>query len=56
MFYSLTGALQATGLDKMTILRAIEDGKIAAAKDLFGEWQIERSALHQAFPPGRKSV
>ena len=51
MFYSLTGALQATGLDKMTILRAIEDGKIAAAKDLFGEWQIERSALHRAFPP-----
>ena len=51
MFYSITGALQATGLDKMTILRAIEDGKIAAAKDLFGEWQIERSALHRAFPP-----
>jgi hypothetical protein len=51
VFYTLTGALQATGLDKVTILRAIEGGKIAAAKDLFGEWQIECAALHQVFPP-----
>jgi hypothetical protein len=49
--YTLTGALKATGLDKVTILKAIKDGKVAAAKDLFGEWQIERAALHQAFPP-----
>src|SRR5262245_19635875 len=34
----------------MSILRAIEDGKIAATKDLFGEWQIDRSALHRVFP------
>ena len=51
MFYTLTGALNATGLDKMTILRAIEGGTVAAAKDLFGEWQIERAALHRVFPP-----
>ena len=51
MFYTFTGALNATGLDKMTILRAIEGGTVAAAKDLFGEWQIERAALHRVFPP-----
>ena len=51
MFYTFTGALNATGLDKMTILTAIEGGTVAAAKDLFGEWQIERAALHRVFPP-----
>jgi hypothetical protein len=51
MFYTLTGALKATGADQLTILRAIEGGQIAAAKDLFGEWQIERAALHRVFPP-----
>jgi len=51
VFYSLTGVLKATGLDKVTILRAIEGGKIAAAKDLFDEWQIECESLHQVFPP-----
>jgi hypothetical protein len=50
MFYTLTGASKATGADQVTILRAIEGGKIAAAKDLFGEWHIERAALHQVFP------
>jgi len=37
VFYSSTGALKATG-------------KIAAAKDWLGNWQIERAALHQALP------
>ena len=49
MFYTLTGASKATGADQMTILRAIEGGKIAAAKDLFGEWHIERAALHRVY-------
>jgi hypothetical protein len=34
------------GLNKTTILRAIESGKITGTKDLFGEWQIERAGLH----------
>ena len=50
MFYTLTGASKATGADQLTILRAIEGGKIAAAKDLFGEWHIERAAFHRVFP------
>jgi hypothetical protein len=37
VFYSLTGGLKATG-------------KIAAAKDWLGNWQIERAALDQALP------
>jgi hypothetical protein len=51
MFYTLTGALKATGLNKPTILRAIESGKIIGTKDLFGEWQIERAGLHRVYPP-----
>jgi hypothetical protein len=51
MFYTLTGALKATGLNKTTILRAIESGKITGTKDLFGEWQIERAGLHRVYPP-----
>ena len=46
MFYTLTEALKATGLNKTTILRAIESGKITSTKDLFGEWQIARAELH----------
>jgi len=51
VFYTLTDALKATGLEKVTILTAIEAGKITAVKDLFGEWQIEHAALHRVFPP-----
>jgi hypothetical protein len=50
MFYTLTGALMATGLNKTTIMRAIETGKIAGTKDLFGEWQIDRAELHRLYP------
>ena len=50
MLNTLTGALKATVLNKVTILKAIKDGKIAAAKGLFGEWQMGRAALHQAVP------
>ena len=50
MFYTLTGASKATGADQVTILRAIEGGKIAAAKDLFGEWHIERAELLRVYP------
>jgi hypothetical protein len=51
VFYSLTGALKAAGSDKATSLRANEGDKIAAAKNLSDDWQIECAALHRAFPP-----
>jgi hypothetical protein len=48
VFYTLTGALKAAGLDKATSLRANEGNEIAAA--LSDDWQIECEALHRAFP------
>lgn len=51
MFYTLAGAATATGLTRTTILRAIKDGKIFAAKDELGEWRVEPAELHLVFPP-----
>jgi excisionase family DNA binding protein len=50
MPYSLKDAAEATGTSKPTILRAIQKGKISAAKDDNGEWQIEPSELHRVYP------
>jgi hypothetical protein len=49
MFYTIAAAAKATGLSKSTILAAIEADRIAATKDLFGEWEIERSDLHRLY-------
>jgi hypothetical protein len=45
MFYTLEGAARRTGLGEFTILRAIEEGRIAAIKDLFGDWQVHELEL-----------
>jgi hypothetical protein len=45
MFYTLAGAARRTGLGEFTILRAIEEGRIAAIKDLFGDWQVHELEL-----------
>ena len=45
MFYTLEGAARHTGLGEFTILRAIEEGRIAAIKDLFGDCQIDELEL-----------
>ena len=45
MFYTLAGAARRTGLAEFTILRAIEEGRIAAIKDLFGDWQVHELEL-----------
>lgn len=51
MPYSLKEAAEATGKSKPTILRAINAGKVSAAKDAHGEWQIEPAELHRVYPP-----
>ena len=57
MRYTLAEAAEATGSTKSSILRAIETGRITATKDLFGEWQIERSELQRLdAPTGKDSI
>jgi hypothetical protein len=51
MTYSLAAAAAATDTDESTILKSIEDGKIAATKDELGEWRIEPAELYRLHPP-----
>jgi excisionase family DNA binding protein len=50
MPYTLAAAATATGLSQTTILKAIEDGRIAATRDERGEWRVELAALEQIHP------
>jgi excisionase family DNA binding protein len=50
MPYSLKQAAKATGKTKTTILRAIQKGRISAAKD-GGAWKIDPAELHRVYPP-----
>jgi hypothetical protein len=45
MYYTLAGAAKRIGLGEFTILRAIEEGRIAGIKDLFGDWQVHELEL-----------
>ena len=48
MSYTLAAAATATGLSQTTILKAIEDGRIAATRDERGEWQaVQRSVWYE---------
>jgi hypothetical protein len=51
MSYTLGTAAKATGKDRATISRAIKKGRISAAKNDSGEWQIDPSELHRVYPP-----
>lgn len=51
MAYSLKQAAEAAGKGKPAILKAIQSGKISAAKNANGEWQIEPAELHRVYPP-----
>jgi hypothetical protein len=56
MFYTIAGAAKQTGLGEFTILRAIEEGRIAGIKDLFGDWQIHEQDLRAlAGAPGQNA-
>ncbi len=56
MRYTLAEAAEATGSTRSSILRAIEAGRITATKDLFGEWQVERSELQRLDAPSGKDI
>ena len=52
MTYSIRQAARAAGRSKATIHRAVNNGKISAAKDeATGEWRIDPAELHRVFPP-----
>ena len=51
MPYSLGQAAKAAGRTKATIQEAIKKGRISAAKDEFGRYQIEPAELHRVYPP-----
>src|SRR5450830_804268 len=48
--YTIATAAAAVGRNKTAILRAIKAGKISAAKDENGEWQIDPADLHRIYP------
>ena len=51
--YTIATAAAAVGRNKTAILRAIEAGKVSAAKDENGDWQIDPAELHRIYPPLR---
>lgn len=56
MKYTLSQAAEATGKNKATIQRAIKSGKITAAKNTSGAYEIDPSELHRVFEATTKSV
>jgi hypothetical protein len=51
MSYTIAAAAAATGTSAITILSAIEDGRITGTKDERGEWHVEPDELHRVYPP-----
>lgn len=51
MKHTLGTAAKACGVARTTILRAIKSGRISASKDDKGNYAIDPSELHRAFPP-----
>lgn len=49
--YTLGTAAKATGKSKTTIQKALTNGRISAAKNDIGEWQIDPAELHRVYPP-----
>lgn len=50
MAYTLGEAAKATGKSKATISKAIKSGRISAAKDEAGAFQIDPAELHRVYP------
>ena len=50
MAYTLGEAAKATGKSKATISKAIKCGRISAAKDDTGAFQIDPAELHRVYP------
>lgn len=53
--HTIATAAAAVGRNKSAILRAIKAGKISAAKDESGEWQIDPAELHRIYPSLRSA-
>jgi hypothetical protein len=53
--YTIATAAAAVGRNKTAILRSINSGKISAAKNENGEWQIDPAELHRVYPPLRNA-
>ena len=51
MSYSLQQAADAAGVNKSTVLRAIQAGKVSAIRNEHGQWVIEPAELHRVYPP-----
>lgn len=51
MAYTLGQAAKATGKTKATIQEAIKRGRVSAAKDESGRYQIDPAELHRVYPP-----
>jgi hypothetical protein len=51
MSYSLQQAADAAGVNKSTVLRAIQGGKVSAIRSEHGQWVIEPAELHRVYPP-----
>lgn len=51
MAYTLGEAAKATGISKASISRAINSGRISAAKRDDGSFSIEPVELHRVYPP-----
>lgn len=51
MKYTLGQAAKATGMNKMTISRAIGAGRISAVKNEKGEYSIDPAELYRVYPP-----
>jgi excisionase family DNA binding protein len=51
MFYSLQRAADVVGVNKSTVLRAIQAGKVPAIRNKRDQWLIEPAELRRVYPP-----
>jgi len=51
MFYSLQQAADVVGVNKSTVLRAIQAGKVPATRNKRDQWLIEPAELRRVYPP-----
>ena len=51
MAYTLGQAAKAAGISKTSLHRAIQKGRVSAAKNDNGSYEIEPSELHRVYPP-----
>ena len=47
---SLKAAAESVGLNKSSLLRAIQKGRLSAVRNESGEWEIDGSELSRVFP------